>query len=186
MITLSKIAKLAHVSVSTASKAFSGSEEVNEETRKMIFDIAKENQCFKKFYHVKYPKLVIAVIAPEFKSAYYTRYLSYIQDNLQKENSEICVSTTDFSEEKEKALMEYYYKHSNVDGVIIINPKTDIATYAEMPIVFVNPQSKPNYGTSVLYSIQPALSKSIEYLIEQNVDSIGFIGEKLTEKNRVY
>lgn len=62
MITLSKIAKLANVSVSTASKAFSGSTEVNEETREMIFDIAKKNECFKRFYNVKYPKLVIAII----------------------------------------------------------------------------------------------------------------------------
>ena len=36
MITLSKIAKLAHVSVSTASKAFSMSNEVNEQTREEI------------------------------------------------------------------------------------------------------------------------------------------------------
>lgn len=62
MITLSKIAKLANVSVSTASKAFSGSTEVNEETREMIFDIAKKNECFKRFYNVKYPELVIAII----------------------------------------------------------------------------------------------------------------------------
>ena len=41
MITLSRIAKLANVSVSTASKAFSMSNEVSEETRQVIFDIAK-------------------------------------------------------------------------------------------------------------------------------------------------
>ena len=41
MITLSKLAKLANVSVSTASKAFSLSSEVNEETREHIFKIAK-------------------------------------------------------------------------------------------------------------------------------------------------
>lgn len=184
MITLSKLAKLANVSVSTASKAFSGSAEVNEETREMIFDIAKKNECFKKFYNAKYPKLVIAIIAPEFKSAYYTRYLSYIQSELKKENSELCVSTTDFSEENEKALIEYYYKHSDVDGVIIIDSQTDIAPYSEIPIVLVNPQSKPKYNASVLSSIQPALCKSIDYLIEKNVDSIGFIGEKLTEKKQ--
>ena len=72
MITLSKIAKLAHVSVSTASKAFSMSNEVNPETREMIFKIAKEYGCFKKFYNAKYPKLVFAIICPEFKSRFYS------------------------------------------------------------------------------------------------------------------
>ena len=42
MITLSKIAKLAHVSVSTASKAFSMSSDVSEQTRQEIFRIAQE------------------------------------------------------------------------------------------------------------------------------------------------
>ena len=46
MMTLSKIAKLANVSVSTASKAFSGSAEVNEETREMIFRVAREYVFF--------------------------------------------------------------------------------------------------------------------------------------------
>ena len=68
MMTLSKLAKLAHVSVSTASKAFSESPDISSETREMIFSIAKAQGCFKKFYNAKYPKLVIAVIAPEFGS----------------------------------------------------------------------------------------------------------------------
>ena len=72
MITLSKIAKLAHVSVSTVSKAFSGSSEVNEQTRNLIFEIAKQNNCFKKYYNTKYPRYVIAVISPEFKSSFYS------------------------------------------------------------------------------------------------------------------
>lgn len=68
MITLSKIALLAHVSVATVSKAFSMSSEVNEQTREMIFDIAKKYGCFKKFFNAKYPKFVVAVICPEFQS----------------------------------------------------------------------------------------------------------------------
>ncbi len=47
MLTLTKLAKLANVSVSTASKAFSMSSEVNEQTREEIFRIAKEHGCFK-------------------------------------------------------------------------------------------------------------------------------------------
>lgn len=180
MITLSKIAKLANVSVSTASKAFSGSTEVNEETREMIFDIAKKNKCFKRFYNVKYPKLVIAIIAPEFASAYYNRYLSCIQNRLEKENCELCVSTTNFSSENEKALIEYYYKHSDVDGIIVLDSQNNFTDHYEIPVVFINPKHEPMYAFSVISNIKPSLLKSIDYLIDKNVDSIGFIGEKLT------
>ncbi len=187
MITLSKIAKLANVSVSTASKAFSGSLEVNEETRNMIFDIAKKHQCFKKFYNVKYPKLVIAIIAPEFKSAYYTRYLSYIQENLEKKNCELCVSTTNFSSLKEKELLEYYYKHSDVDGIIVIQSHLDTVNEYEIPVVFLNSISRQVYDVSVLHDFTPALCEVVNYLADKKVDSIGFIGENLTrEKQKIF
>ena len=184
MITLSKLAKLANVSVSTASKAFSGSSEVNEKTRNMIFDIAKKHRCFKKFYNVKYPKLVIAIIAPEFKSAYYTRYLSYIQENLEKENCELCVSTTNFSPEKEQDLLEYYYKHSNVDGIIVIQSALDAVREYEIPVVFVNPSRSQPHRDSASRDAFQAFRDAVQYLVDKKVHSIGFIGEKLTHKKQ--
>ena len=48
-MTLTKLAKLANVSVSTASKAFSMSPEVNSETREMIFDKARELRSSSSF-----------------------------------------------------------------------------------------------------------------------------------------
>lgn len=182
MITLSKIAKLANVSVSTASKAFSGSNEVNEETREMIFNIAKQNGCFKKFYNAKYPKLVIAIIAPEFESAYYARYLTSIQKMLKEENCEFCVSTTAFSPENEEALLEYYYKHSNVDGIIIINPRTDMVSCYELPIVAIGHKGEQGNAVSVTGNIESALRESVDYLVKKRVTSVGFISERLTAK----
>lgn len=71
-MTLSKLAKLANVAVSTASKAFSMSGDINEQTREEIFRIARENGCFKKFFNAKYPKFVAAVICPEVNSRHYS------------------------------------------------------------------------------------------------------------------
>ena len=180
MMTLSKLAKLANVSVSTASKAFSGSPEVNADTREMIFAIAKEQGCFKKFYNVKYPKLVVAIIAPEFNSAYYTRYLSEIRKHLEEKNCELCVSVTDFSAEREKDLMEYYDKHSNVDGVITIHSQLDNTEKYEIPTAFINPVYKMDYGFSVFSDSKSAIEKGVNYLIEKGVDKIGFVGEQKT------
>lgn len=181
MMTLSKVAKLANVSVSTASKAFTGSPEVNAQTREMIFAIAKKHGCFKKFYNAKYPKLVVAVIAPEFDSAQYTRYLSFIQDSFGEENCELCVSVTNFSDRREKELLEYYYKHSNVDGIIVIEAQTDIAADYEIPVVQVNPRSASVRGLSVSGDVREAFGQSIDHLAERGVDTIGFVGETLTD-----
>lgn len=180
MITLSKLAKLANVSVSTASKAFTGSNEVNAETREMIFNVAREHNCFKKFYNVKYPKLVIAIIAPEFSSAYYAQHLSFIQKYLDALNCELCVSVSNFSCASERALLEYYYKHSNVDGVIIINGTSVIEENYEIPVVCIAPKLDQPNAVSLKTRHLPALSQAVDYLLERGVDSIGFIGEQLT------
>ena len=45
---MARLASLAGVSVSTVSKAFSGSAEISEERREYIFKIAKENGCYDK------------------------------------------------------------------------------------------------------------------------------------------
>ena len=180
MITLSKIAKLANVSVSTASKAFAGSAEVNAETRELIFNVAREHGCFKKYYNVQYPKLVIAVIAPEFSSGYYTKYLSCIQKYLEDANCELCVSTTEFSIKREKALVEYYYKHSSVDGIIIINSLLDSFNELEIPVVFINPKNKFNNCCTIVNNTKTAYFEAIDYLAHKGVCEIGFVGESLT------
>ena len=146
-MTLSKIAKLAHVSVSTVSKAFSESNEINEQTREEIFKIAKELGCFKKYYNAKYPKFVIAVICPEFKSSYYSSALSFIQEYLSDKNCEICVAETDFSKEKELELLKYYNLYTSVDGIIIINGHTDTSDY-EIPIINIGSAAQGAFNIS--------------------------------------
>ncbi len=186
MITLSKLAKLANVSVSTASKAFSGSPEVSEETRNMIFAVARENHCFRKFYNAKYPKMVIAIIAPEFSGAYYTRYLCAIQDQLEKENCELCFSTTNFSKDIERSLLEYYSRYANVDGIIVISSYSDTVPEQDIPVVFINPNNEQPDCISVSSDFVPGTREVAAHLRSKDVSSVGFIGEPLTAKKQEF
>lgn len=182
MITLSKIAKLAHVSISTASKAFSMSSEVNSETREMIFKIAKEYGCFKKFYNAKYPKLVFAIICPEFKSRFYSDALSLIQEYSKSYNAEICVASTDFSLETEKMLFEYYTKYTNVDAIInITNRLTDYEMFPQTPVVSIFPANKSDADITILDEMDNAFKEFFIHCKEKGINSIGFIGETHTE-----
>ena len=70
-MTMKILAKLSGVSVSTVSKAFSGSKEISAHQREHIFQTAKENGCYEKYYKPRFEKPVIAVICPEFQSGYY-------------------------------------------------------------------------------------------------------------------
>ena len=180
MITLSKIAKLANVSVSTASKAFSLSGEINEETRELVFKIAREQGCFKKFFSAKYPKFVIAVICPEIISLTYSDTLLSLQKYLSERNCEICVATTDFSSEKELELIDYYYKYSSVDGIILLGGNTvDLKDFPEIPLVYIGNKTG---GNQICFynNYRPALKEAVDYLLENKIVDVGFIGEPRT------
>lgn len=178
MLTLSKIASLANVSISTASKAFSMSPEVNEETREMIFDIAKKHGCFKKFFNAKYPRLVVAVICPEFESLYYTSILSHLQVVLEKRGCEICVATTQFSKDRCKELVDYYSKYARVDGIILIDCASGLSAASDVPIVCVGWANETT--TRVVMQKRPALEQAVKHFVSNGITDIGFIGEKLT------
>lgn len=177
MITLSKLAKLAHVSVSTASKAFSMSSEVNEQTREEIFKLAKELGCFKKFYNAKYPKYVIAVICPEFQSQYYSRTLSLLQKYLATQNCDVCVAATDFSSATEKLLLDYYNNYSNVDSIIIINGLTYIEDSYETPIISINPSMDQPQTTTIKINYENSMAEIFEHFKNHNVNTVGYLGE---------
>ena len=178
MITLSKLAKLAHVSVSTVSKAFSMSNEVNEQTRELIFKLAREHGCFKKYYNAKYPKFVVAVICPEFRGRYYSHYMAIIQEQLAKHNIELCVATTDFSPENERNLLEYYNNYSSVDAIININGQVDSLGF-DVPIISINPAK--NVTQCVLETnAYNAFRSVIEHFYNHKITDIGFIGELRT------
>lgn len=171
MATLSKIAKLAHVSVSTVSKAFSMSKEVSDETRELIFNIAKENGCFKKYYKAKYPKFVVAVICPEFESRYYAIHISLIEKYLAECDCDICVASTCFSRQKEHELISYYSEYASVDAIIVIgNKHKDYDT--DIPILYTENEHRE--------ASRNGLEHAITYFLNRGVSKIGFIGETHT------
>lgn len=180
MMTMSKLATLAHVSVSTVSKAFSMSSEVNDETRGMIFEIAKKHGCFKKFYTAKYPRYVIAVICPEFQSRYYSSWLSLVQRRLSQHNCELCVAATEFSAENKNSLLQYYDKYTDVDGIITIDSNIEISSDIEVPVVSIGSSVREGKYVSVVNDYIPPIREAIEYFKSKNVDKIGFISEKRT------
>lgn len=180
MITLSKFAKLAHVSVSTASKAFAMSGEVNEQTREEIFKLAKKLGCFKKFYNAKYPKFVVAVICPEFQSQYYSRTLSLIQGYLAESNCDVCAASTDFSVETEKMLLDYYNNYTNVDAIIVVEGQVPIDDSYETPVISICPFVSQKHTITVNIDYETSMFEILEYFKSKGVDSVGYLGEKNT------
>lgn len=183
MITLSKLAKLANVSVSTASKAFSGSKEVNEETRVRIFSLAKEYGVFKKFYNVKYPRLVIGVVAPEFQSRNYGPLLAEFQKALEERGCSMTVAASGFLPNENNKIYDYYSKYTDVDGVIVIGKYDEGEEDDMIPYVVVcgvGDCSERVYSVEI--DMGNALVGAIKHFKESGAESVGCISELKTER----
>lgn len=179
-MTLRELAKVAHVSVSTASKAFHDAEDVSEETRRHVFEVAKRHGVFGKFYKGKYNKKIIAIICPEIQSAYYSEYVRRMQKQLESNNAIALIATDFFDERKQAQLIEYFEAYIQVDGIIVFGLKCKIKErYDRIPIVSMLGGTQENVD-SIHVNFKTSIKESVQYLRELGHRKIAFIGEKLT------
>lgn len=181
-MTLTELARLAHVSTSTASKAFALSPEVNVETRNMIFEVAKANGCFKKFYRSEHPGLFFAIICPEFESNYYAAFISEMQNYLSRYNSEVAVAATGFDGKTEQRLIEYYQRYHTADGIILINGFTALSNTTDVPIATVNCHAGCRGSINVTIGSQGAIDSMVRQWAAAGACDIGFIGDCYTDE----
>lgn len=177
MITLSKFAKMANVSVSTASKAFSMSPDISDETREKIFALAKQQGVFKKFYNAKYPKLLIGVVCSVYNSPFHPNILTEIQEELDKYGYDMCVASSNYSVEKEISVYEYYSMYTDVDAVLTIGRRVPVPNDFSLPRVDISPS-----GNSLIDSNCPTVVLNYESIADainkfycKGVKNIGFI-----------
>ena len=182
-MTLSRLAKLAHVSVSTASKAFSMSREVNEQTRQMIFAVARREGCFKQFFSARYPKFVIAILCPELESLYYSGLVTALHRELTARGCDICTAVTDFSAETLAQRIAYYDAYAAVDGILLIGHESHPLPPHETPLVAIGSRREDAVASAAV-DFTAAVRAAVAHLYRGGVTDIGFIGEPLTRSKQ--
>ncbi len=181
-MTLSKLAKLANVSVSVVSKSFSGKGEVSAEMREHVFAVAREHGCFQQFYHVPYDRPVIAVIIPEAISQSYIRYVEALKKKIQESGCTMLLSISNFDPDLTADLIRYYTTHSKVDGLIVLD-----ARISELPplgstaaVFFASPSPILTEGICVYSSSDDGFREILHTLYLGGHRRIAFVGEPLT------
>ncbi len=176
---MKELAKICNVSVSTVSKAFHGAEDISEETKNLIFETAKSEGVFGKFYKGKYHKKIIAVICPEITSEYYSSFLNILQTLIEKEKGICVISSYDFSPKKQKELVEYYSSYLKVDGIIVFSLHDKLKKGYDVPIVSIFSSVDSNVD-SVKTNTKEAIGEATGTLASMGHKKIAFIGERLT------
>lgn len=179
-MTMRELAKLANVSVSTVSKAFHDADDISEETRQMIFRVAKEHGCYGKFYKGKFHKQVIAIICPEIGSGFYAAYVERLQRIIRAHNGIALISADEFSEAAQAELLDYYASYLRVDGIVAFSLKKPIKKGYDIPIVSLFSAPDPRIDT-VSINLEAPMEESVALLRSLGHEKIAFLGEQLTK-----
>jgi len=174
-MTMKELARLANASVSTVSKAFSGSSEISSRKREEIFEIAKREGCFEKYYKPEFQKSVIAVICPEFRGGYYPQQLDYFEKEIKKHGGIMIAACFDFEEESKKELLSYFSENVKASGIILIGSMPD-GTDCKTPVISIGGGN----NDSILLSSENSMKDMVGYFIENGHEQIAYIGERLT------
>ena len=178
-MTLSELARLANVSVSVASKAFSGRGDVSETMRDHVFEIAKQYGCFHQFYNVPYDRRVVALIIPEAISKYYIKFVEEIKARLEAKGCTMLLSISNFDEDMEHELIRYYSEHGKVDALIVVNGKCEFPKADD--IVFVKISGESVTADIVVCSDKRSgIDECLSALKNLGHKKIASIGEPLT------
>ncbi|MBP2058507.1 LacI family transcriptional regulator [Lactobacillus colini] len=181
MATLKDIAKLAHVNVSTVSRALNNSPYVNAETKKVILSVAEKlsynpNVIEKALNKGKFHSL--GIIVPNVQMTVFMDFIQKAEVQAAVMNYDIIVAMSDDDSEKERHLLNRM-RYGLVDGILIAstgenNKLLEDINVSGIPItqIFRNVDSKLD---SVSVNYKQSVKIAIQALTESGINEIGFI-----------
>lgn len=182
-MTHKKIAEIAHVSLSTVSKALSGSREVSDELREKIIKIAVDCGYFaekgrRKIEYTGEKDIIIAIICPEIISVSYAGEITAIKKELEKRGAFAAVYVYDFDDEKLNRIIKNITVGNCADGIILFHTPS-ITESRSIPTVCIS--TPANDCDTVLYDINACFFDIVSYLKDLGHKNIAFVGEPRTE-----
>lgn len=180
-MTLQRLAELSGVSVGTISKAFSGSGEISERTREKIFRIAREHDCFDKYYKAPREHPLVALMFPEPESEYYAKSIGILEGALKERGADVIVAFTRFDPEVAARIFRELAYRMKVDGVIMSGWGGLIKNSDELPLINIsNSGRRPHNADTVKVDIEGGILSLVQTVKAYGHRRVGFIGESLT------
>ena len=175
-----KIAELAHVSLSTVSKALSGSTEINPETAAEIRKIAIDIGYFKEKNKIKRDNtnnrlLHIALIVPEITGFHYSSIINCLKNEVESKDAFVSIHVYDFDRAKADRILESIILQGVTDGVIMFS-EPNLPIKPNIPIVIFSISANENYS-SVGHNVAALIDDSVKFLFDLGHKKIGFVGE---------
>ncbi|WP_104734971.1 LacI family DNA-binding transcriptional regulator [Hanstruepera ponticola] len=173
-VTLKKISKLSGYSISTVSKALNNRSDISLSTRKLIKDIAKENNYIQNFNALalrKQQTKSIAIILPDITDTFFGELLSEFQKISFNNGYRVFILQSFDCPKTEKHCFKMINDGSS-DGAIILSTKTNnclieqVNELNKLPYLFVEinklKQSNSNYDALALKYYNQLLGRILD------------------------
>ena len=179
-MTMREFARLANVSVSTVSKAFHGAEDISDETRSYIFELAKKHGCYGKFFKGRFPKKVIAILCAELNSGHYSDFVTRLQKFIEDSGHIAIVASDHFNGDAQGEMIDYFVSYIHVDAIFVLGLRTHLKREHDIPIVSLF-SSVDRSVDSVNIDMEGAMREAFALLYNLGHRDIAFLGEPLTQ-----
>ena len=181
-MTLKNLAEIAGTSVATVSKAFSGSHDISEETRRQIFETAKELGCFEKYYKGPIDRPLIALMFPESESEYYGRQIGLLEREISKRGADAVIVLTRFDQKREAELFSQLVYRMKVDGIVMHGIGNMIKNPDQVPLIncFSTSENKALNSDTFKMDYAGGIDEIVKLIKDYGHTTVGFIGDRYT------
>ncbi|WP_420113533.1 LacI family DNA-binding transcriptional regulator [Pseudactinotalea sp.] len=177
-VTLADVARAVGMSASTVSRALSGTEKVNEATRKRIHQVAREmgyepNQVARSLTSGRSD--ILGLIVPDIANPFFPPIIKAVQSRAASRGKTVLIADVD--EHPADEIKRARIMRKRVDGLIVVSPRTPAENLSQLvelaPIVFVN-REVPG-ATSVLVDASEGIQEAVEHLASLGHTRIGYL-----------
>lgn len=174
--TIKDVARIAHVSVGTASMALNGKPGVNEETRERVLEIARQLNYkpnpYARFLTCKKTN-IIGLIVTDITNPFFGNMINYIQQMLGENGYDIMLGISRGSIKEEKKIVQKFID-MQVDGVIAVpshNPTPDTLHYEKLqklkiPVCFITSYYPNIHASCIMTDLSDGAYQLTKYLLE--------------------
>ena len=188
MITMTEIAKLAHVSQPTVSRVLNGSQTVAPEIRERVLACAREHDyqfnALAKGLQGSKTKL-LGVLVTDISNGFFADLSKQIETAARLNGYSIILFNSDYNPQSEREYLDVVRRY-RVDGVLAVPIREtseewrEYAQKLDVPVVAVTRQA---YGLDSIYVDHVEAGKMVaEHLVERGFRRFLFIGKEYDKK----
>ncbi|GAA2239517.1 LacI family DNA-binding transcriptional regulator [Rarobacter faecitabidus] len=183
--TLALVAKMAGVSLKTASRAINGEKHVAEATRERVLKAADEVgfriNAMASLLKRGVTTPVVSLITGDLSNPFYSMVAKGVEQQIRSHGMQLTIASSDENPAAERALVEEFV-NQRVRGLLIVSTLDDHSEYAEyqargVPLVFLDRPAVGLDADSLVLDNYAGAYSGTTHLIEHGHRRIGYLGD---------